>query len=132
MSMVELACREDARFEASRLEQGTSPSYSVETIARVRGTEGVERPYFVIGADAFAEIGTWYRWREVVDAATFIVVSRPGATYAVPEGAIALRLEDVALPISSSEIRRLAKEHSADLPVPLAVAEYIERRGLYR
>ena len=35
---------------------------------------------FLTGADAFAEIGTWHRYPEVLDAAHFGVVTRPGTT----------------------------------------------------
>ena len=34
--MVELACRGEAKLEASRLEQGTASSYSIDTIEKVR------------------------------------------------------------------------------------------------
>src|ERR1017187_9876991 len=34
--MVELACRDEPKFEASRLEQGTASSYSIDTIETVR------------------------------------------------------------------------------------------------
>ena len=44
--------------------------------------------FFVIGADAFEEIETWYRWRELLRKVDFIVVTRPGYTYDVPDGAI--------------------------------------------
>jgi nicotinic acid mononucleotide adenylyltransferase len=36
---------------------------------------------FLIGADAFAEIRTWYRWQDVVRLVEFIVVTRPGSDY---------------------------------------------------
>ena len=34
--------------------------------------------FFILGADAFAEIETWNRYPEVLDLANFVVVSRPG------------------------------------------------------
>ena len=65
-----------------------------------------EQPYFIIGADAFAEITSWHRWQDLVRLTEFIVVTRPGHHYATPPGARVHRLETVALPVSSSEIRR--------------------------
>jgi len=130
--MVELACAQDTRFEASRLEEGADPSYSIDTIERVRASTNCDALYFLIGADAFAEIATWFRWRDVLSAVTFIVVSRPGAKYEIPPGGKALRLENVDLPISSSEIRRLIKMEASDLPVPPSVAAYIQQHRLYR
>ena len=131
-AMVSLACELNPRFEPSRLEQGNTSSYSIHTIERVLA-QGQGPLYFLIGADAFAEIRTWHRWQDIVAAVTFIVVSRPGAQYSVPPTAHIVRLEEVHLEISSSEIRRrLALEKSGDLPLPKGVVAYIEAHQLYR
>ena len=130
--MVELACAEDPRFEPSRLEAGTSRSYSIVTIEKVQATlDPGDRPYFLIGADAFAEIGTWHRSRDVLEAVEFIVAARPGYEYPVPAGAHVHRLETVALGISSSEIRY--RLEAGDMPeeLPAPVAEYIRLKRLY-
>jgi nicotinate-nucleotide adenylyltransferase len=127
--MVELACSEDPRFLPSRLEEDSRKSYSIYTVERVKALGG--DVFFVIGADAFAEIQTWFRWQDVVREVEFIVVTRPGHNYESPPGARVHRLETVALPVSSSEIRAaLARgETPAELPKP--VAEYIRNNGLY-
>jgi nicotinate-nucleotide adenylyltransferase len=127
--MVQLACAADPRFIPSRLEEGREKSYSILTVERVKTADG--EVFFIIGADAFAEIRTWHRWLEVVSAVEFIVVTRPGHHYTCPDGARVHRLETVALPVSSSEIRQaLARgETPAELPGP--VAKYIFERGLY-
>src|SRR5437868_5879933 len=83
--MVELACQPDSRWILSRLEDGQGKSYSIDTIERVRAAG--EEPFFIIGADAFAEITTWHRWRDLVLITEFIVVTRPGHRYAAPPGA---------------------------------------------
>jgi nicotinate-nucleotide adenylyltransferase len=128
--MVELACQADGRFHASRLEADAGKSYSIQTVERVRATG--EQPYFIIGADAFAEIGTWYRWRDLVRLTDFIVVTRPGHDYTAPEGARVHRLDTVALPVSSSEIRRRLAQGETPSELPPAVAAYIAEKGLYR
>jgi nicotinate-nucleotide adenylyltransferase len=130
--MVQLACAEDPRFEPSRLEEGAGKSYSINTIERVHAAEPSTDLYFLIGADAFAEIGTWYRCRDVLAAVTFIVVSRPGATYEIPAEARVLRLEHIDMPVSSSEIRGLLKNGALTAPVPTSVAAYIQDHSLYR
>lgn len=127
--MVELACEGDPRFEASRLEEGQERSYSIHTIERVNAMGG--RLYFVIGADAFAEIRTWYRWVDVVREVEFIVVTRPGHEYTSPPGARVHGLETVALPVSSSEIRQALARGEMPAEVPLKVADYIRTKGLY-
>ena len=131
--MVELACAGEPLFEASRLEEGTTNSYSIETIERVHALlGGSEQLFFLIGADAFAEIGTWHRWRDVIASVEFIVVSRPGRTYTVPDGARVYRLEGMELAVSSSEIRHKLAAGDDQVEVPPAVLAYIREHGLYR
>jgi len=131
--MVELACQGEPLFEASRLEEGEQNSYSIETIERARSwLDAGEELYFLIGADAFAEIRTWHRWRDVVASVEFIVVSRPGHIYEVPEGARVRRLEGLDLAVSSSEIRRQLAAGDDRVEVPPAVLAYIREHGLYR
>jgi nicotinate-nucleotide adenylyltransferase len=131
--MVELACAGEPLFEASRLEEGAENSYSIGTIERVHALPGgSEELFFLIGADAFAEIGTWHRWRDVIASVEFIVVSRPGRAYTIPEGARVHRLEGVDLAVSSSEIRHKLAQGDDQVEVPPAVLAYIRERGLYR
>jgi nicotinate-nucleotide adenylyltransferase len=131
--MVELACEGDPLLEASRLEEGSEYSYSIQTIRRMRERlEPGEEMFFLIGADAFAEIDTWHRWREVIGAVDFIVVSRPGHDYAMPEGAKVHRLETLALTTSSSDIRARLAAGDEDVDLPAAVLEYIRENRLYR
>ena len=54
-------------------------SYTAETLARLHQS-GLEpsQLFFILGADAFAEIDTWHRYPRVLEAANFVVVSRPG------------------------------------------------------
>jgi nicotinate-nucleotide adenylyltransferase len=129
--MTELACAGHPRFEVSRIEAGTVRSYSIDTIERLHAA-GVGPLAFLIGADAFAEIGTWHRWRDVIAAVEFLVVTRPGAAYHVPEGARVLSLEGLELSISSSEIRARIAQGDFDVPVPRSVIRYIRERGLYQ
>jgi nicotinate-nucleotide adenylyltransferase len=127
--MVELACHGDPRLVMSHLESGAKKSYSIDTIERVRASG--EEPYFIIGADAFAEIATWHRWQELVRSTEFIVVTRPGHRYDAPPGARVHRLDTVALPVSSSEIRRQLAAGDIPPELPPAVARYIAEKGLY-
>jgi nicotinate-nucleotide adenylyltransferase len=131
--MVELACTVDARFTPSRIEEGSETSYSIRTIEKVKAMlpEG-GKLLFLIGADAFAEIGTWYRSADVLAAVEFIVVSRPGYAYPVPEGARVHRLETLALPVSSSQIRQGLQEGAREMDdLPGEVMAYARSHGLY-
>ena len=131
--MVEIACAGEPRFEPSRLEEGDRHSYSIDTIERLRQRLNPgDRLFFLIGADAFAEIETWRRWDEVLRSVEFIVVSRPGHQYRVPTGVKVERLERLALPVSSSEIRSKLAAGDRDVDVPSAVLDYIREKNLYR
>jgi nicotinate-nucleotide adenylyltransferase len=130
--MVELACREDPRFEPSRLEEGESKSYTIHTLEKLKAQLAPgDELFFLIGADAFAEIDSWHRSRDVMALADFIVVSRPGYELRVPEGARVHRLETLALPLSSSEIRRQLETTGTAEGLHPEVLEYIRRHRLY-
>ena len=122
--MVELACDGLPRLEPSRLEEGEQRSYTIDTIAKLRTVVSPDDDlYFLIGADAFADIETWRRWPDVVRAVEFIVVSRPRRKYDVPAEARVRRLDDLEVPTSSSEIRRKIARGDFDIDVPPAVLQ---------
>jgi len=130
--MAELACQGEPRLVVSRLEEGTVRSYSIDTIEKVRsGMAPSDELFFIIGADAFAEIRTWRRWQDVARAVRFIVVNRPGHRYAAPPGVRLERLNSVDLPISSSDIRRALAAGQRPPEVPQCVLEYILANHLY-
>jgi nicotinate-nucleotide adenylyltransferase len=130
--MVELACQDEARFSVSRIEEGHDLSYTIHTIERLRAERPGDAFSFLIGADAFADIRSWHRWRDVAAAVSFLVVSRPGHVIAAPPETRVERLETVALPVSSSEIRDELARHGSSALLPGAVMAYIAAHGLYR
>jgi len=81
-------------------------------------------------------MGTWREPRRVSELCTLVVIDRPGAPAAAGDplpGARVLRVSAPALPISSSELRRMRGEgRSVRYLVPDAVADYIEKQELYR
>jgi nicotinate-nucleotide adenylyltransferase len=133
VKMLEVACAEsgEPRFSVSPIEQRFERSYSILTIEAML-SQGVSPLSFLIGADAFADIETWYRWHDVVRLVEFIVVTRPGAAWKLPEGARVRELTGLWLPISSSDVRRAIAHGDAAVPVPEAVSGWIRARGLYR
>jgi nicotinic acid mononucleotide adenylyltransferase len=68
----------------------------------------------------------------VIRAVEFIVVTRPGHVYDSPPGARVHRLETVALPVSSSEVRQALARGEVPDELPADVAAYIRERSLYR
>lgn len=130
--MLQLACAADPRFEVSRIEEGAGRSYSILTIEKLKAA-GIGPLCFLIGADAFAEIRSWYRWQDLLAAVEFIVVTRPGSGERLegPPGAIVHELTGLRLPVSSTEIRARLMRGESDIPVPAPVLEYIRAHGLY-
>lgn len=132
LKMVELATLNHEHLEASAIERRQGRSYSIDTIRQVRASLPPRAElFFLIGADAFAEIETWHLWQEVMTSVQFLVVARPGYQYRVPEGARVTSIDSLALPVSSSEIRRQLDAGTIPPQLAPAVAEYISRNGLY-
>jgi nicotinate-nucleotide adenylyltransferase len=130
--MAEIACRGLPHLEVSRLEEGTRQSYSIDTIEKVRARlTADDELFFVIGADAFADIRTWHRWQDVAREVCFLVVSRPGVAYEVPQEVRIERIDRLELAISSSEVRRKLAAGEVPAEVPRAVMDYILEHGLY-
>jgi len=130
--MVEIACEPYPQFEASRLEEHEGLSYTIDTVKRFSATltDG-EALFFLIGADAFDEIETWKSWQELIKLIEFIVVTRPGQFYRVPEGATVHRLNGLELDVSSSSIRNELAAGDPTPELPPGVRAFIEARGLY-
>lgn len=79
-AMAALGVSGEPRLDVSDDElMAEGPSYTADTLERLhaRGL-AASQIFFIIGADAFAEIATWKRYPEVLDLAHFVVVSRPG------------------------------------------------------
>lgn len=140
LNMVELACTADPRFVTSRLEEPkvtARPHYSIDTIERIRENLRPGDPlFFIIGADAFAEFPLWYRHQEVANKVEFLVINRPGweaKTTQLRESTLrAQYLNDVAIPISSTELRSfLATRKGVNHWLPSTVMTYIRENHLY-
>ena len=55
------------------------PSYTIDTLLELRAEIGEARPLvLLVGADAFAGLTNWHRWRELFDHAHIGVLTRPG------------------------------------------------------
>jgi nicotinate-nucleotide adenylyltransferase len=143
-AMVSLALADRNGDRVSDIElQRAGSSYTWDTLQALhaRGWDAAEL-FVILGADAFAEIATWHRFPAVLDAAQFVVVSRPGITI---EGALArtpeLRsrvgttifpVEAQTRDVSSTTIRqRIAAGSSIDDLVPPSVARHIHANKLY-
>lgn len=132
LAMARLAVSNEPGLAVSEIERGIIPSYTINTIERLRpALPAASKLFLIIGADAFAEISTWYRVADVLAAVEFIVVSRPGHSYSAPAGARVHRLDTLGLDISSSFIRQQLAAGQTPADVPGTVAAYIAHHRLY-
>src|SRR5256885_3889406 len=155
-AMVALTTIDRPAWRASDVElRHETPSYTSRTLRELhgRGYEPIEL-CFVIGADAFADIASWRDYPEILQAAHFVVVSRPRFPAAalvervphladrmvqrpgdlVGSRAPGIFLLDAATPdVSSTAIRsRLATGAPIDGMVPPRLQQHIDQHGLYR
>src|SRR4051794_29992007 len=154
-AMVSLAVLDRPDWRAADLElRHAAPSFTSRTLDlfHERGYLSSEL-FFVIGADAFAEIASWRDYPRILDAAHFAVVSRPGfsveelprrlprladrmARPPIDEVAqidpLIILLDSPTADVSSTAIRqrRVDGESIAGL-VPSNVQQHIEHHGLY-
>jgi len=178
-AMVVLATMGEKAFVASLLEApGTATvtsgksrqsehgpagaNYSVDTVQRLKASlKKIDRLFFLIGIDAFAEIAQWHEPEALFRECEFIVASRPGYSLAdvanaLPEklrpapavsqpfakqpakgdlvlsGATVHLLDSVHQPVSATAIREaVAAKKPLRKFVDAAVEEYIKKQGLY-
>jgi len=79
-AMLALATQDDERLRISTIElDAPEQPYTVETLERTRAALGDQAQlFFIMGADSWAEIGTWHQWQQVLSASNHVVVTRPG------------------------------------------------------
>lgn len=159
LQMVLRSTAENAHFSVDASEvEAAAPSYTVHTLERLRAELGpAQSLVLLVGADAFAGLSTWHRWRDIFALAHVAVSHRPG----FPVEASSLphelatefndrRLTDPAslqnaaaggivtfamtqLAISATQIRKLLSNgKSARYLLPDPVLDYINLHQLYK
>ena len=170
-AMLALATADEKAFVPSLLEapdEGASakkekPNYTIDTIRRLKQSFKVsDQLFFLIGMDAFADIGKWHQAEALFKECEFIIAGRPGYSLAdvaksLPEslrprdevmrpfekqkasgdlmlpGVRLHLLGDLHQPASATAIREaVAAGKPLGRFVEPAVAEYIKKVGLYR
>ncbi len=159
-AMLALATEDDAGFSVSTIElDEPERPYAVDTVARIQDQVGLDsRLFFIMGADSWAEITTWFEWEKLLRMCDQIVVTRPGydlvASPARPASDVRGKSEEdvsalidadserhtyftdaAILEVSATAIRAAARAGDSERlreAVPETVANYIEKYGLYR
>jgi len=160
VAMLRLALAEFPRLALDTREIARGgKSYTVDTLAAIRGDMPGRPLLLLVGADAFLGFPKWHRWMDLFDLAHIVVVPRPGVTLdrtlsgplaaqwqarsttdaglLRARGAGSIYVQPVAAqPISSTAIRAaLADGESRAVEIagllPAAVLAYIESNRLY-
>lgn len=158
--MLRLAVGDHPRFELSDLEERMpGKSYTVMTLRALHGLmerDAECRLFFLVGMDAFLELNTWWRYRELFELSSLVALRRPGHPEEALEGFLkdhvsplyarqvgsdvfvhprllpVYVLSNTYLGISSTRIRWLvARGKSIRYLVPREVLRYIAEKGLY-
>ena len=152
-AMTAIAVSGRTGWQASDLELSRPAfSYTEATLSHLH-QEGFEPSelFFIVGADAFADIRSWKDYPHILDGAHFAVVSRPGfpaytlrerlqelATRMktpadVSDPGVSIFLIDAATADVSSTAIRQRRQHGQPISglVPRGVEQHIEQHGLY-
>jgi nicotinate-nucleotide adenylyltransferase len=160
LAMVKLAVQGNSLFRVDEREiDREGPAYTVDTLEALRRELGSERSVcLLVGADAFLDLATWHRWRDLLRLAHVVVAHRPGfpidtwqdrmpqplareygsrlmrdplSVHLAPAGGIAV-VAITALDISATMIREcLRAGNSPRYLLPDSVLDYIRSRTLY-
>jgi nicotinate-nucleotide adenylyltransferase len=154
-AMVSLAVLDRPDWRAADLElRHDAPSFTSHTLDLFHERDYLSSElFFVIGADAFAEIASWRDYPKILEAAHFAVVSRPGFSVkelprrlprlaarmarppideVAPIDPLIILIDAPTADVSSTAIRqRLSERESIAGLVPPHVQQHIEQHGLY-
>jgi len=154
-AMLRLAVADQPRLRADDREiRRGNATYTIDTLEHARAEAGsIEPIVWLLGWDAYRQLPTWHRWRELATFAHLAVLKRPGADESLDatmrEFTDRRRVDDRAelaraaagyvhfidaamQTISSTEIRaRLARGDDVRQLLPSAVWTYITSHRLY-
>ena len=141
VAMCRLAVAGDERLAVSLVDaEVPGPSFTVDTLSRLHDRCPGDQLTFLVGGDMALSLPSWREPAAILSLASLGVAEREGVARAdITERLADLGTENVEffdmprVDVSSSLIRRyVAVGRPIRHLVPDAVAEYIEREGLYR
>ncbi len=140
LAMTTLACAADPRFAASDCDAPRPdgrPNYTVDVLIELQTRLPGATIFNLVGIDSFLGVPRWREPERLMQLAEWIVVSRPGFSFAdLPAPAPGSRihhLDSIHEDVSATELRHrlLEGDPCADL-IPASVAAYIRDHTLYR
>lgn len=142
LAMCRLAVRDRSWLEVRDLELSRpAPSYTVDTLRALAQAHPDSVFTLIVGTDALEAMAAWRDTDAIFAISEVVAVARTGYAAELPDDllhdhpAAATRvriLHDAASDIAASDVRRrIAAGESLEGLVPGAVADYIQRHGLY-
>jgi nicotinate-nucleotide adenylyltransferase len=128
LAMLQAAITGESKFMVDDCElRRPPPSYTIDTIEKIRQGNRHIAIYCLIGEDNVERLSNWHRFAELEKMVHFVVLDRTGQPTADSYPVI-----DRKIDISATEIRkRVASGRSIRYLVPPAVEEIIRREKLY-
>jgi len=130
LAMLRLALAAEPRYAIDERELAPGASgYTYDTLSALRTELGTQVPLILLmGADQYAAIETWHRWRDLPALARIAVFARPG--YRAPADVLVIPMAPSET--SASDIRaRIAANRDVSALLPPAVLDYIRDKHLY-
>ncbi len=147
LAMLQLALADNPLFQIDDWELSVDgPAYTINTIRYFQAILPGRTLYWFIGADSLADLPTWYRFEELIDAVEIVTAWRGGLDIERVLADLQTKIEQrhyeklrknvlrtPMIEISASDIRRkIHAGQSIRYLVAPAVEQYIRREGLYR
>ena len=129
LAMLRAAIKGEAEFEVDECELlRPAPSYTIDTIEKIRRHECDATIYCLIGEDNVEQLPRWHRFGDLEKMVRFVVLDRSGKQPSHSYQLIHRRID-----ISATEIRRrVAQNESIRYLVPDSVNKIIQHEKLYR
>lgn len=140
VAMLHLALDQHPQLRVNPIEvQRGGKTYTIDTLHELPSGSDY---YWILGADQLANFCTWHRWQDILSLVQLAVAQRIGSPLTPPQtlqeqldklGRGLIRLPFEPAQISSTDIRkRLARGEPTGQLLDVAVAQYIEKKGLYQ
>ena len=128
LQMLRSATEGEPQFAVDDCElQRDPPSYTIDTVEKIRQKYTGRHLFLLIGDDNLAGLPSWRRFDDLRQIVTFIVLQRAFSPVTHEYLSVDRRID-----ISATEIRtRISTGRSIRYLVPAAVEQIIRRHGLY-
>lgn len=150
LNMLNLALKDKNNFVVDERELNRkSKSYSIISLEELQQEYPATSLVWIMGLDAFNHFQKWYRYRDILNIANLVVISRPDSVnlanqllashlthnpndiLSIPAGKIYF-FPHSNYPYSSSSIRNALKHNQVPNGLPIDVLDYIHNNNCYQ